>query len=90
MPNKPVYVVTDPDNVPVKVVNAVAQYGVIGSLVSLTLTTARSSFSPDGKVEPDMVVAARLRFDLEVARILRDRIDAQIKLLTAPPKTKAN
>jgi len=90
MTDKSAYPITDPDNVPVRVINGVAQYGVVGSVVSLTLTTARYSFAPDGKIEPDMVIAARLRFDLEVARIIRDRLDAQIEKLTAPPKAKAN
>lgn len=79
----------DPDNIPVRVVNGVPHFGVIGSLIALTLTTARVSFV-DGKLEPDLVIAARLRFDLEIAKLLRDNLDSQIRLLTVATDAKAN
>lgn len=80
----------DPENVPVRVVNGIPQFGVIGSLVSLTLTTDRIGFGADGKLKSEMVVAARLRFDLEMARILRDVLNSQIELLSPPTNDKAN
>ena len=80
----------DPDNVPVRVVNGIVQVSVVGSLVSMTLTTDRSGSDVQGNFKSEMIVAARLRFDLELARMLRDVLNAQIELLTPAPKDKAN
>jgi hypothetical protein len=80
---------SDPDNIPVRVVNAVTAVVVTGGAIHLELATARVKPLPDGKIEPDYVVAARLRFNLEMARVLRDTINKQIALLT-PPDSKAN
>lgn len=80
----------DPENIPVRVVNGAPQIGVIGSLIAITLTTDRIGFDANGKVQSEMVVAARLRFDLEMARILRDILNTQIELLTPAPKDKPN
>ncbi len=86
---QPVYPITDPDNVPVRIINGIPQIGPIGGLIALTLSTVRIGFSPEGKIEPDFVLA-RLRLDLDLARQLRDQLDGQIRLLTAPPDVKAN
>lgn len=87
--NRATEIVTDPDNVPVRVINGVKQCGIVGSVIAMTLTTVRFGFD-DGQLQPDVVVAARLRFDLEIARSLRDLLDSQIKLLTVVPEAKAN
>lgn len=80
----------DPDNVPVRIVNGFCQSGILGGLVSLTLATDRVNADADGKVKSEMIVAARLRFDVELARALRDFLNTQIELLTPAPKDKAN
>jgi len=74
--------ITDPDNIPVKVVNGMPQYGVLGGLVVMTLTTARIGVGADGAPNPDMVIAARLRFDLEMAIAMRNALNSQIDLLS--------
>lgn len=89
MSDHPIQPITDPDNVPVRVVNGMAQIGIIGGLVAITLTTARVGIGTDGKPNPDVIIAARLRFDLEMARIIRDKLSEHIALLK-PPETKAN
>jgi hypothetical protein len=74
----------DPDNVPVRTVN-LAHADVIGSVVSLTCMTDRIGYAEDGTFKRDLVIAARLRFDLEIAKIIRDQLDTQIALLSRPP-----
>lgn len=80
----------DPDNVPVRVINGMPQIGIIGSVFALTLTTDRIGTKEDGSPKAEMIVAARLRFDVEMARMIRDALDAQIKMLTQPPNERAN
>lgn len=80
---------TDPDNIPVRVINGLSVATVMGGLIHITLITTRIAAGPDGKLEHDNVIAARLRFDLDMARAVRSALDIQIALL-APPDTKAN
>jgi hypothetical protein len=79
---------SDPDNIPVRVINSVSTV-IIGSVVHLIGVTDRVSLASDGKFQPDPVIAARLRFDVEIARALRDQLNVQIELLTKP-EGKAN
>lgn len=81
--------ISDPDNVPVRVING-SYCTSIGSNISLTLNTLRVAFNDKGEVENNRVIAARLRFDLEIAKILRDQLDSVISLLTAPADAKPN
>ncbi len=74
---------TDPNNEPVKSING-AVLSIMGSVVTLTATTNRIAWKPDGVRINDPIIAARLRFDLEIARIIRDQLDIQIGLLTKP------
>ena len=80
----------DPDCVPVRLVNGLAQIGTIGANFSLTLTTDRIGFDGVGGLQSDMVVAARLRMDLEMAIILRDALVRQIEIATQPRSEKAH
>ncbi|MBS7543032.1 hypothetical protein [Ancylobacter oerskovii] len=75
----------DPDNIPVRVINWLPQIGIVGNSIALTLTTDRGGFTSEGKHQVYMVVAARLRMDREMARILRDALTTHIDLLTPPP-----
>lgn len=78
---------TDPDNVPVRVVNAISAIGLIGGCVDIVLSTGR--YVP-GETQAELVVCARLRFDMEMAKIIRRALDDQIALLTPPTDVKAN
>lgn len=70
----------DPDNVPVRFVDGVSAFGWINSTINVTLVTNR--VSNDGeKAVNDFIVAARLRFDITLAKFLRDRLNEQIALL---------
>lgn len=80
----------DPDGIPVRIVNGLAQIGTIGANFSMTLTTDRIGFDRKGGLQSDMVVAARLRMDLEMAIILRDALARQIELATQPRSEKAH
>lgn len=80
----------DPDGIPVRIVNGLAQIGTIGANFSMTLTTDRIGFDGKGGLQSDMVVAARLRMDLEMAIILRDALTRQIELATQPRSEKAH
>lgn len=84
----PVLIPADPDDVPVRTVNNVASI-IIGSVVGMTFITDRVGFNEDGSQRPEPVIAARLRFDLELARMIRDQLNVQIDLLTKP-EGKAN
>ena len=74
--------VSDPDNVSVKVIDGLVSCGILGTSVAMTLTQHRLMIGPDGALDPDTVIAARLRFDLEVAILIRDALNNQIKVLT--------
>lgn len=82
MPNA--IVPTDPDEIPVRVVNGVSTIGLIGSLIDLTLFTTRFVAAEEGKPNSEHVVAARIRFDLEMAKATRGALDTQIALLAKP------
>jgi hypothetical protein len=74
----------DPDSIPVRLVNGLPQIGTIGSNFSITLTTDQIGFDALGGLRSQMIIAARLRMDLEMAVILRDALSRQIELATAP------
>lgn len=86
----------DPHNVPVVFVNAFETVGFLNGVVNLNLLTARFSAIPDGentKVEPDMIVGARLRMDLQVAMDVYAQLGAIIEANTkgvAQPAAKPN
>lgn len=81
---KPIEILpSDPDNVPVRTVN-LAVSNIIGGVVAVTLLTDRIGFRDDGSARIDMVVAARLRFDLQMAKVIRDQLNAQIAMLEKP------
>jgi hypothetical protein len=61
----------------------------IGSVVAMTLVTDRIGFNVDGSPKPDPIIAARLRFDLAIAKMTRDQLNVQIDLLSRP-KAKAH
>lgn len=79
-------VVTDPHNVPVDFVSLVAASGHHNGVVNLTLAQARFTPSPSGVVDPDFIVAVRLRMDIACAMQLRGELDRVIKQAEAGVK----
>jgi hypothetical protein len=80
----------DPDNVPVRIVNGVQGIDYLGSVFDWTLCTARLGVNSEGQLESQNIICARLRFDLQIAHVLRDALDRQIALLARPPDSEAN
>lgn len=71
------------------VISGIATGGYWGSQHVICLSTSRVGVSPDGELRNEIAIVARLRFDNEAAKILRDALDQQINALT-PPAEKAN
>lgn len=87
--------VTDPNNVPVTFVNQVLGQGHANGVINLTLGVARwtpvgpREDAPNGVVEVDMVIASRLRMDLQCAKQMRDSLNELLsKLLPGEEDTK--
>ena len=70
----------DPHNEPVRVVNMLSFHPNIGGLVDLALCTYRVVPDQEGSAKHEAIVAARLRFDLQMARSLRDGLSQQIEM----------
>jgi hypothetical protein len=58
----------------------------------MNFVTDQMAIYPDGSGESELIVAARLRFDLNVAVRIRDQINIHLASLgsTLPPGEKAN
>jgi len=72
------------------VVNSIATGGYWGSQHVICLASNRYGTTADGKLEKQAAIVARLRFDNDMAKMLRDALDQQIKSLEAPPRETAN
>jgi hypothetical protein len=73
-----IIVATDPDNVPTRVVDGIDSSGLIGGQACVNLVSKRFGLETGGEVVEQLVVAARLRFSINTATLLRDRLDALI------------
>ncbi len=83
--------ITDPHSVPVTFVNDVVGSGQVNGVCNITLAVAR--FTPDSSdtVDPDFVIAARLRMDLYCVHRLYEALGNIIKANEPPPSgTKSN
>lgn len=67
--------VTDPFNTEVTFVNFVVASGLHNGVVNLTLAQTRFTPTPNGDVDPDCIIASRLRMDLQCAAQLRDQLN---------------
>lgn len=81
--------VLDPHVVPVTFANIFAGGGTVNNVINFTLCVNRFTPTYDGPVDPDAVVAARIRIDLNTAVAMKNFLQSQIELLTAPQE-KAN
>lgn len=76
--------ITDPDNVGITFVNEVGNMGFVNGIINVTFTAAR--FTPTGgQIEPDIVVASRLRMDLHCAQQLHEMVGQIIEANTTKP-----
>lgn len=66
--------ITDPYRTPTTFVNQVVGAGHLNSVVNITFATANFTPNNDGKVDPDLVISARLRMDLFCAQDLYDQL----------------
>jgi hypothetical protein len=84
--------IADPNCVPVLYVTGVFSNIFNGQTIAMNLITDRLAMYLDGSGGNDIIVAARLRFDLVTARIIRDQLDAHLSGLTKAPvsDTKPN
>lgn len=87
MPDKPVPIVENPEHITVRVVNGHSIHAPVGGLIEMVLiTTSVRDF--DRQVTHE--VAARVRFDLDEAKRLRDSLSQQIAALMVPNDIKPN
>ncbi|RYF06076.1 MAG: hypothetical protein EOO77_27450 [Oxalobacteraceae bacterium] len=82
----PIDATPDPDEVPVRHITGAVSIVLNGQTVALNLFTDRMAVLMDGSVQPDPIVAARLRLDLAMAREIRDQLDAHLSGLTTSPR----
>jgi hypothetical protein len=74
-PKKPEFVIIpDPHGVPVTFVNHVVAAGHAYGVVNLALAVARFSPNASGTVDPDLVMATRLRMDMGCAVQMHDQL----------------
>ena len=66
--------VTDPYRTPTTFVNQVVGSGHLNGVVNITFATAQFTPNADGKVDPDLVISARLRMDLFCAQQLYEQL----------------
>ena len=92
MSTKPKQPIPDPNNVPVTHVTGFISNIYNGQTIAMNFVTDQMAIYPDGSGESELIVAARLRFDLNVAVRIRDQINIHLAGLAAtlPPGEKAN
>lgn len=69
------------DQVGITFVNTVLGRGILNGIVNVQLGALQFSESDDGKVDPDLVVACRLRMDRICAKHLRDQLDELLAMV---------
>ncbi len=84
--------VTDPDSVPVTYVTGFIGNIFNGHTIAMNFVTDRLAIFPDGTSESDIIIAARLRFDVHVAARLRDQLNLYLASMSAtrPADDKTN
>ena len=84
---RPTTLFVDPHHEPVRVINQATFHGIRDALFDVTLCTLRAVADSAGGAGYEAIVSARLRFDLSMAKALRDGISRQIELIEASTKT---
>ena len=86
--SEPKRAIPDPDNVPITHVTGFVSNILNGQTVAMNYVTDRMAIYPDGSGQSDLAIAARLRFDLDVARRIRDQLNIYLNALS--PVMKAD
>ena len=76
----------DPHHEPVRVINQATFHGIRDGLLDITLCTVRAVGDAEGGASYEAIVSARIRFDLSMAKALREGINRQIELAEASTK----
>lgn len=79
-----------PDTTQLVMATGALPLGLYGALLDLTFTNDSVIVQPSGELKVQRSIVARVRFDLEMARVLRDALDTTIQGLTAPPPDQVN
>lgn len=82
--------VSDPHRVKVDFVNQLVGAGHLNGVVNLTFATANFMPQADGKIDPDLVISARLRMDLFCAEQLAAQLGSIIAQMTKANGTTSN
>jgi len=84
--------VADPNSVPVTYVTGFAGNIFNGETIAMNFVTDRLKVFADGSSESDIVIAARLRFDVHVATRIRDQLTLYLASMSAarPAGDKTN
>lgn len=69
------------DQVGITFVNTVLGRGILNGVVNIQLGALQFSEGKDGDVDPDLVVACRLRMDRNCAKQLRDQLDVLLAMV---------
>ena len=72
------------------VINVVISGGYFGSLHVFTLGTNRLGVDVNGQKQAQTAIVARLRFDNDMAKVIRDALDQHLAALVPPSDVKAN
>lgn len=80
----------DPFNVPTVTVDGVAGVSIMNGAIDATLAHIRSVPAGGLDLQAEWIVSARLRLSLQAAIDLRDKLNAQIGLLTIDTDVKPN
>lgn len=80
----------EPEHVPVRVINRLINLDYVGSQFDVLLGTTMLGVTPAGDHEEQMIIAARLRFDIDLARAIHEQLGKAIQAVTTPPKDQVN
>lgn len=91
-------IITDPSNVSITYINQVVGCGHLNGVANITLAVARFTPNASGKVDPDLVIASRLRMDMpclaqlheQIGQILGQAMATAMATTAAPGKSGPN
>lgn len=72
------------------IINRIVSGGYFGSQHVILLGCNRPGVGSDGQLQGQCAIVARLRFDTDMAKMLRDALNESIKAVTVPVDLKAN
>ena len=82
--------ITDPHDVSVVFVNQLAGVGILNGVVNLSFAVANFMPRQGGNVDPDLVIATRLRMDMWCARQLYEQLGKLLEQNLPPANTTSH